>query len=446
MRLRLFGMIATVLAGFGGPILAEPSFEVAYAELLAKARIADAAALARDQLTKEPGDRQAAFALGAAQFLAAVEGLGQGFYRHGLTHPPAVQRIFWEMPGLSDLPFLRLPVPENPKPEPFSVPVLRQILSAFDEDLGRAETTLAQVPKGPVRLPLDAAQIRLDLNNDGQAQDLETLTTVLYAISGIEPTDANLAIVFDESDVPWLRGYSHLLQGITDILLAHDWTEAVEQTFQSVFPRSQMASDALNRKPLPILKRLAGPEQVRDCGEELPPYEACRAEYNFLDDADMGDLVAFVHLFHWPVVEPARLIAARQHFVEMIALSRENWALIRAETDDDHEWVPNTRQKGPFAELVVSDEVIGGWMEFLDQAEAVLDGRLLIPHWRFPADQGLNIRKMFEEPRPLDPILLITGSGAIPYIETGPTAPGSTMDTGIALIGGGLLAYLLWFN
>jgi hypothetical protein len=85
-------------------------------------------------------------------------------------------------------------------------------------------------------------------------------------------------------------------------------------------------------------------------------------------------------------------------------------------------------------------------MNFLDQAQGVVDGKLLIPHWRFPG-KGVNMRRMFEEPRTLDPVLFITGSDALPYIEDGPLAPGSTMQTGKALIfGGGLLVYFLWLN
>ena len=89
---------------------------------------------------------------------------------------------------------------------------------------------------------------------------------------------------------------------------------------------------------------------------------------------------------------------------------------------------------------------MAGWMYFLDQAEGVLEGRLLLAHWRFAPTQGLNLRRMFEEPRTLDPVLILTGPGAIPYIETGPLAAGSTMGTGIDLLGGGMLAYFLWFN
>ena len=129
---------------------------------------------------------------------------------------------------ITNLPFLRLPVPvpvpvpENPAPQPFTATILRQILTDFDIRLGTAEATLAQVPEGPFEPPLDAARIRLDMNGDGQAQETESLVAVLVAIAGVPSARPGLEVVFDESDVPWLRGYSHLLQGITDIVLAYD--------------------------------------------------------------------------------------------------------------------------------------------------------------------------------------------------------------------------------
>lgn len=465
-RLHQFSFAVVAVATLGVAAHADTSFETAFADLLDKAQLDQAADLASAQLAARPGDRQAAFALGAAQFLSAVEGLGQGFYQHGLTQQPNVSH--YGLPAITDLPFLRLPVPENPAPLPFTAAVLRQILTDFDTRLGAAEATLAQVPEGPVELPLDAGRIRLDMNGDGQAQETESLVAVLVAISRVSSEGPGLEVVFDESDVPWLRGYSHLLQGITEILLAHDWTEAVEQTFQTAFPQSPLAAAPLNEMLLPMIAGLA---QVPPYSCEIPEigydtkmtpenraiwdrFNDCSSQHRKaveaysgpVEDAGFGDLVAFVHLWHWQVVEPTRLLSARQHFLAMIRLSRENWALIRAETDDNREWVPSPSQTSLFPDLPVSDEIVTGWTEFLDQAEGVLEGRLLIPHWRFGPTQGLNIRRMFEEPRPLDPILLITGSGAIPYIEEGELAPGSTMNTGMALIGGGLLAYMLWFN
>ncbi|TIS30595.1 MAG: hypothetical protein E5W95_35545, partial [Mesorhizobium sp.] len=59
----------------------------------------------------------------------------------------------------------------------------------------------------------------------------------------------------------------------------------------------------------------------------------------------IADFISLVHLVNWPVVEPERRQAARRHLMEMIRLSREDWKAIRAETDNDREWLPGPQQK-----------------------------------------------------------------------------------------------------
>lgn len=393
----------------------DSNFDVQFQDLLNSAQIGVAETLARDRLAQDPGDAQAQFALGTAQFLGAVEGLGQELYDYGLTAAVTPDYVV----AITDLPFLRLPVGVNPEPKPFTALAFRQILADFDDRLLVAEATLALVPKGTVSLPLRVQGIAFDYNRDGTAGADETLPSLIHAISGTDLRPDFPTVGFDESDVTWLRGYAHLLAGITDILLAHDWTEAVNLTFQDAFPKAGLPSAAL-------LER--------------------RGEPGWDELHGIADLVAFVHLFNWPVQEPDRLLSARRHFLSMITLSRESWASIRAETDDAGEWVPGPHQHGPFPSLRVTEATVAGWMDFLDQAEGVLEGRLLLPHWRFPLTKGLNLRRMFEEPRTLDPVLILTGPGAIPYMETGRLAPGSTLQTGLDLLDGGMLAYFLWFN
>ncbi len=446
------------------PALSDPAFVDQFQSQLAAANLDGAKALARTAMEQGPGDSQARFALGTVQFLEAVEGLGQGLYDHGLQPRFDVEGDPFGIPSITSLPFLRMPVTVNPSPQPFTAAVFRQILTDFGAWLQEADATLAAMPDGPVSLPLQVQQISLDYNHDGEASPNETLPSLILAVSGLGPPDDFPVIGFDESDVTWLRGYTHLLGGITDILLAHDWTETINLTFQSAFPGAELPSAPLDAQR-PMLEatmqaNLAPSGGCRDYKyqywsednqtpadvEDRARHERCIAAEDALEYGGIGDLVAFVHLFRWPVIEPERLLTARQHFLTMIALSRESWASIKAETDDNAEWVPGPMQSSLFPQIPVTDETVSGWMSFLDQAEGVLEGRYLIPHWRFDRSQGLNIRRMFEEPRTLDPVLIIAGPGAIPYMENGPLAPDSTLDTGMALMGGGLLGYFLWFN
>ena len=56
-------------------------------------------------------------------------------------------------------------------------------------------------------------------------------------------------------------------------------------------------------------------------------------------------------------------------------------------------------------------------MLVLDDAEAVLEGRKLVPYWRFT--KGINLKRVFTEPKPFDLVLWLAGPGVRPYLEAG---------------------------
>jgi len=76
--------------------------------------------------------------------------------------------------------------------------------------------------------------------------------------------------------------------------------------------------------------------------------------------------------------------------------------------------------------------------------EAILQGKKLIPHWRF--DEGINMRRFFLEPSTFDIVLLIQGSAALPYLEEGDLTTGETWAQITQLFGGDFFRYFIWFN
>jgi hypothetical protein len=128
----------------------------------------------------------------------------------------------------------------------------------------------------------------------------------------------------------------------------------------------------------------------------------------------------------------------------VVALSRQSWQEIEAETDDDREWIPNARQTSPFQTLQVDTARIAAWYQVLDEAEAVLDGKKLIPHWRF--GQGINLRRVFEDPRPFDLVLWITGPAALPYLEDGPVITPEEWARIMEAFEGRFGLFALWVN
>ena len=75
---------------------------------LREGRLADGAQSLAAHLNEYPGDAQARYGLGVLRLLQAVENLAQNSYRYGLQ------------PTSAQLPFVRLPVPANPNPEPLN--------------------------------------------------------------------------------------------------------------------------------------------------------------------------------------------------------------------------------------------------------------------------------------------------------------------------------------
>jgi hypothetical protein len=379
---------------------------------LAAGRLAEAAAALDNHLRSAPEDDTARFALGTVQFLQATERLGQSLYRHGLNPAPEAFSV----------PFFRLPVPFNPDPETLSYEQARAMIRQFTDDLAIAESTLAKVDDPAVQLPLAIGQVRLDLDADGAATDTESLWQLYRQLNqapDVPPEQvAQFVIDFDGSDAPWLRGYTHLLMTLGDVLLAYDWHEGFEHSFQTLFPRADLPFQALADK------------SARGPGES--------------DFDEIADLIAFIHLIHWPVVEPDRAASALRHLESMVDLSRENWRRILAETDSGREWLPNPRQTGAIPGLAVTQERIDAWMIFLDEFGAMLKGEMLMPHWRLA--QGINIRRAFLEPRLFDLVLWTQGSGALPYAEAGPVSQAETWDRIVRLMGGDFFTYAAWFN
>jgi hypothetical protein len=156
------------------------------------------------------------------------------------------------------------------------------------------------------------------------------------------------------------------------------------------------------------------------------------------------DPVAFLHSISWPVVEGDRLKAVRQNLLTVMQLNRQTWTLIRAETDNDREWIPNPVQTGPFAGLEVTDQVIDDWLKTVDAATAVLEGKLLVPSLRF--DGGINLKRFFEEAESFDLVLFLTGQNAAGFVEKGPVWDQSFMRALNGPLNRNFGAYMLWFN
>lgn len=389
---------------------------------LAAGDLAEARKYLESELSANANSGEAQFGLAVVNLLSAVETLGQDQYQYG---------------GLSGsvrtLPVLRIPVPKNPNPQPVTYEDVRRVFREFQSDLEAVEKQLAGIDtKTPDKLRIDLAAIKLDLNGDGEIGKGEDFPTVFRAVNRRRNPPPNLTIAFDAGDIPWLRGYCHFLMGFCDLVLAYDHQRLFDHCAQLVYP-----------KPVPST-------------DFAVPLDLTRDRSDFF--GSIADFVASIHLCVFPVKEPERMESARQHFLMMIETSRQSWELILAETDDDQEWLPNPNQTGAL-QMPVSQELIDGWQDVLDEIEAVLEGKKLIPFWRDYAvvafgpstkipDQGrgVNLKKVCLEPREFDLVLTVQGTAVLPYVEEGPLSTGDTWRELRRVFRGQFFGFAMWFN
>jgi hypothetical protein len=232
-----------------------------------------------------------------------VEELVQGLHRYGL-------KPRWA----SQLPFVRLPVPENPDPEALTNEAFRKLVADFAANLAKVEATLAGVKSDDVKLLVRPGAYRLDFDGNGEATDKELLWRIFFRLTGatVRAEDAGqFVIAMDKADAHWLRGYSHVLAAMCEMYLAHDTQNLHDRAAQFFFPEAKVAY----------------------------PFEPPAERNGWIDP--LLDGIAFVHLLNLPVREPERMKAAHGHLLAMVDQSRANFAAIRAETDDDREWIPS---------------------------------------------------------------------------------------------------------
>ena len=397
---------------------------------LREGRLADGAAAMQQVLEDNPEDAEARFSLGIVQFLQAIEGLGQDQYQYGLLAGRA-----------RAMPFMRLPIGENPAPEEISYEKARSILTDFQDRLQTAEQTLVKVDPDGVKVPLSVALIHLDLDGNGSVTDQESLAYIIQTIQQPQRRSQQqveqvpeLKVSFDDADAVWLRGYCHVLLAMSDVVLAYDWQDQFERTAHLFYPNVDSPYDFL-------------------AAEGTGAFMSFGAQH-------FVDVIAWVHTINYELVEPDRMQSALAHMETVIDLSRKNWELIQAETDNDSEWVPNPDQTAALPGLRVGREVVTGWHEFLDEMEAILQGKKLVPFWRgikggvTPFDQrfprnptvGLNVRKMFTEPTRFDLALWLQGTALTPYLEEGDIVDPEQWQSMMSQFQGQFFSFALWFN
>ena len=376
----------------------------------------------------------ACFAAGLTELIGGIEGLSRALYRHGATSPgtPAAAMLLgMGLDGGS------MPAPANPDPEPLSYEQFRTILGDFVAAADSARGYFEMGGSGGYVISIDPLQVRVDLDGDGTAAAEETLGSVLGMVGEFadipapdgpppgksktkddQPVAVDSSIGFDSADAVWFAGYTQVIAAPVDLLLAHDFSEFFNAYMHRVFPEAGL------------------PMQDYSTGSTL-----------FMDpdsDAFIADIVAAIHTADFPVTDSERLAGVLARLKSITALSRKNWELILAETDDDRELVPSPRQTSLVPETPVTEETVAAWMATLATVDRILAGELLVPHWRFK--QGFDLKAYFETATETDIVMLLAGQGALPFIKAGLIADADSFAEANRVFGTDWLNYAFWFN
>ncbi len=362
-------------------------------------------------------------AIGLTKFARALETLAQAQYRFGANN----QRL--------QVPFMRFPVSHNPNPQPVTYQNLRELLISFQNELTTADNLLATINKSSSTLDVPILLFGIDENGDQKIEIHERLARIVFALNPRlartlpgQSQDGDIAldsiktlkIGFDQTDVYWLRGYCHLMLAMSDFILAHDYQHFFE-LFGYLF-----YSDPKDAWPVP--------------------------KYDNNNMIDIIQLIAGIHELNFKVNEPKRYEDCRQHFKQVIALSRQCFEAAALETDNNHEWLPNPQQTG-ILDIRLSVEQIQTWHQFLDESENILEGKLLIPHpnlERFEPEaisKGINLKTlMTNPPSHFDPIMYLQGDLIKPYYVPGTCTSEETWDSFNDMFRGNFLGFAIWIN
>lgn len=374
MRLLITALLSTLLTGFAAhaePFVldAKPGLSAMEAELTAIP-------------ARSPSHN---LALGATHFLRGIERTLQMRYEQNAT-----------LANL-EIPVLRLPLPANPDPEPFEPSLILNIFKVVLDEMELSRAALVEIPEdADVALDINILDLWFDTNSNGVRDSWEgaleigadALVTGRGSPQGMEKHV--LTVRFDGADVKWLAAYTHLLSGISELVVAFDPTEAITSVLDSRKVMNEMVDGA------------------------TPPAFLIPEEEYFVD--------MFAMIYGAINVKPDAEITrrARQHFLRMIAENRGFWRLVALETDNHNEWIPNDNQNAAMG-FTLPENVRARWEAVLSDAENVLNGDLLIPYYWISPVGGVNVKKLFEDPPVVDIVTWIQGAGLLSYLEKGPT-------------------------
>lgn len=347
------------------------------------------------------------FALAGLRFLGGAESALQLRWQTGV-------QADW-----SELPILRLPIPENPNARPFAPADFSTLITGLDADMDASRAALEQLGDKPFALEIRMSDLWFDINANGTRDEGENLGTVTGLTLGggrmVTVDVQDPAITFDTADAAWLAAYTHFLSAFSKLAQAYDPEPAIQRVLDSS-------------------------KAIYALWGDTPPNNAM--DMMFGRQVDRAAMVLFA-LSKTP--DKALAQESYDHLLAMITENRRFWSMVALETDNTGEWIPNEAQVSGLG-IYMPPGTAERWQAVLADAEKLLTGEALIPHWRFGAEAGINVKKMFENPPAVDLITWVQGEGLLPYAEKGPQMSAAAWRDFESLVQGDSMLFAVFLN
>ena len=328
----------------------------------------------------------------------------------------------------------------------------------------------------------------------------------MQRLARTDALDSPITVRFDKADHAWLTAYTYMLSGMGNLFVAFDPAPIIENlanrremlsqapTIPNSFDTDALMLEiaALNakqrrldrevkkqRERLQVLRnreqalREATPRDdaaLRTVNEERIHIETevmapLRQEQRFLQaeisaanaklngpvrgsrESWVQQMDSFYVLLSALRQKPAadRIVAARDHWRAMLKENRLFWTMLQEEQDNDREWIPNPSQTSALG-ITVDQQTADAWQAILDDTEALLEGKLLMPHPLLPQGVGISLKAYAENPGPLDLLDWVHGIGAYEYAAKGPMISRQRWLAFNRLTGGNAGGFALFFN
>ena len=352
------------------------------------------------------------FALGGVRFLRSVEQALQLRWQTGLSDQ------------LTMLPFLRLPIPENPAPTAFDPAAIATLFKNVSTGMDAAREALSEIaPTAECGVEIAFKDIWFDINSNTTRDTGEDLLNVMgpmimgFQWDARDPATPAPVIRFDVADAAWLSAYTHLLGGLSDMILAYDPTAPVTRITDARTAMTKLGTIA----PDPVFGMGGGASM------------------------DGVDYFAMILATLNQTPDSAKMLSAQTHLLAMVTDNRRFWAEVATETDNDKEWIPKDGQTSAMG-IELPPGTGPTWLGVLSDFEALLKGEKLIPFWRINGPVGVDIAAMFTDPRAIDVAAWIQGEGAVPYLKQGNLISTQSLSQFDAMLSGQTMLFTLYLN